>query len=74
MSLNSTSIKVSNSTATKLEPAFGMSLVLRSPRKPPAAPRVSESGERTKARPPPMEEGFRLVTEKEKKVEKLVMA
>jgi hypothetical protein len=51
-----------------------MSLVLRSPRKPPAAPRVSESGERTKARPPPMEEGFRLVTEKEKKVEKLVMA
>lgn len=42
-----------------------------SPRNPPASPIVSSSGARTKARPPPMEDGLRLAMEKEKKVVKL---
>lgn len=58
-------MRVSNSTATKVPEAPAR------PRKPPASPRDSSSGERRKARPPPMEEGLRLVTEKEKKVLKL---
>lgn len=69
MSLKSTSIKVSNSTATNFEPEpFGP---VR-PREPPAMPIEFASGEMTKARPPPMEEGLTLVIEKEKKEEKLV--
>ena len=68
MSLNSTSIRVSNSTATKVAAAAPPPA---RPRLPPASPRESSSGERTNARPPPMEEGLRLVTENEKKVRKL---
>ncbi|KAE9598828.1 hypothetical protein Lalb_Chr15g0085141 [Lupinus albus] len=65
MSLNSTSIKVSNSTAKKVSPAPAR------PREPLGSPRVLSSEEMRKASPPPMEEGLRLVTEKEKKVVKL---
>lgn len=43
---------------------------MRRPKKAPESPREWSSGERRKARPPPMEEGLRLVMEKEKKVEK----
>ncbi|KAH1052970.1 hypothetical protein AAZX31_08G242700 [Glycine max] len=63
-SLNSMTISVSNSTATKPPPPLR-------PRNPPASPMVSSSDERTKVRPPPIEEGLRLVTKKEKNVVKL---
>lgn len=66
MSLNSTSIRVSNSTATN--PGFEPWL---NPMNPPAAPLESSSGDIIKASPPPMEEGFRFVILKEKKVVKL---
>ncbi|KAG5016717.1 hypothetical protein JHK85_022853 [Glycine max] len=52
-SLNSMTISVSNSTATKPPPPLR-------PRNPPASPMVSSSDERTKVRPPPIEEGLRL--------------
>lgn len=43
----------------------------RSPSEPPAEPSASSSGEMTNASPAPIEDGLRLVIEKEKKVEKL---
>lgn len=62
---------MSNSTATNPPPSPVAAAGFCRPSKPPESPTSVESGEMTKARPPPTEEGLRLVTEKEKKVAKL---